>query len=374
MQKNTTSPHTEAKRKSFAGKLKAWSRKLLVLSISIFVGLLIGEGIVRLVFKKKMVLFPRYQTDATYGDFKIRRIRPNMSFSHTSYDGTFHFKTNNKGFRSDTDINYEKGEGEIRVLSLGDSHTQGYEVNQNETFSYVAEDILDKKGIKSTVINTGVSGFSTAEELVLMENEGYKYKPDYVVLGFYANDFEDNLRTNLFGLKNDSLIIKNHEYIPGVNIQNKIYKYWIFRFLGEHSYLYGYAFNTVWEFYKKRKTTAATNTETEFAVATNKNISVYAGELMKTLIAHMYNFCKSRGIKLIIVDIPDANMRLSIPPDILASIKNNCDTLFGSTDITNDYKKLKLTHVLHGHMHISAETHNMLGHKIAEYILSDYKD
>jgi len=33
-------------------------------------------------------------------------------------------------------------------------------------------------------INTGVSGFGTAEELVLLENEGVKFHPDFVYLVF----------------------------------------------------------------------------------------------------------------------------------------------------------------------------------------------
>src|SRR5688572_256229 len=133
---NTDSTNVTAENKStgFTGKLKAWGSKLLAITISVLVALLIGEGIVRLMFKKQMVLFPRYHTDANYGDFKLRKIRPNASFSHTSYDGTFNFKTNNNGFQNDRDIPYQKAPGELRVLVLGDSHTQGYEVNYDQTF------------------------------------------------------------------------------------------------------------------------------------------------------------------------------------------------------------------------------------------------
>ena len=111
--------------------------------------------------------------------------------------------------RNNSNIEYKKEPNVIRILSLGDSHTQGYEVNQKQTFSYVAEQLLNKKGFNSTVINAGVSGFGTAEELIFLENEGYKYSPDVVVIGFYANDFEDNIKSGFFSLENDSLVIKN---------------------------------------------------------------------------------------------------------------------------------------------------------------------
>ena len=357
-------------------KLKSFLGVLFIFSISITVGLLIGEVIIRLMYKKEMVLFPRYHTDVKYGDFKIRRIRPNMTFTHTSFDGTFYFKTNNKGFRSDKDINYKKEPGEIRVIALGDSHTQGYEVNQDETYSSVAENILNKNDLKSTVINAGVSGFSSAEELVFLENEGFKFKPDYVVLALFANDFEDNLRSDLFELKNDSLVVKNHEYIPGVSIQNKLYKYGIFRWLGEKSYLYGYAFNTVWDFFKKQNQIAASGKDIELAIASNPNTK-YSEELMKKLIGRLHDYFKAKGIKLIILDIPQLDPILStsssIPGNILPYVKKNCDTLFNYNDMINDYSKISLIHVKHGHRHISADTHKMMGQKISEYILSDRK-
>ncbi len=364
---------TKSKKKN---KLKHFLGALLIFSVSVIIGLLIGELIVRLMFKKEMLLYPRYHTDATYGDYRIRRIRPNMTFTHTSFEGTFHFKTNNKGFRSDKDINYKKESGEIRVIALGDSHTQGYDVDQQETFSSVAENMLEKNGLESTVINAGVSGFSTAEELVFLENEGYKYKPDYVVLALFANDYQDNIRSDLFELRNDTIVVKNREYIPGVSIQNKLYKFGIFRWLGEKSYLYAYAFNTVWDLVKKWNQQAASVKDTEFAIAVNANTK-YSEELMKKLIGRFHDYCEAQGIKLIILDIPQLDPKDSVAPSIpkhlVSHVKKNCDTLFNYDNMIKDYSKVSLIHVKHGSRHISAETHKMMGQKISEYILSNRK-
>ena len=138
-------------------------------------------------------------------------------------DGSWKFTTNKQGFRNDKDFDYAKPEGVIRIVSLGDSQTQGYEVRQVE------------------VMNTGVSGFGTAEELVLLENEMVKYQPDFVILGFYKNDFEDNIRSDLFELDpQNNLVIKNKEYIPGVKIQNLIYAVPFTKLLGENSYAYSF--------------------------------------------------------------------------------------------------------------------------------------
>ena len=166
----------------------------LVAGAALAVALGACELAVRTVYKSANVLYPRYHTDYRYGPYTIRGIRPNSQFWHTSVDGPWKFVTNNRGFRDTRNFGYAKPAGALRVLVLGDSQTQGYEARQEATYSAALERYLARKGILAQVLNAGVSGFSTAEELVFLENEGYRYQPDVVVLGFYANDFEDNLR------------------------------------------------------------------------------------------------------------------------------------------------------------------------------------
>ena len=60
---------------------------------------------------------------------------------------------------------------------------------------------------------------------MFLEEEGFKYHPDVVVLGFFANDFEDNLKAGLFELDGQGRLVKlKHQHIPGVRIQNFIYE------------------------------------------------------------------------------------------------------------------------------------------------------
>jgi hypothetical protein len=106
---------------------------------------------------------------------------------------------------------------------LGDSHTQRFEVRQEFTFSATLERLLEFHKVSTEVINTAVSGFGTAEELVFLENEGFKYNPDVVVLRFYANDFEYNLKAGVFSLDGkNQLVEEKFEHIPGVHVQNVI--------------------------------------------------------------------------------------------------------------------------------------------------------
>lgn len=360
--------------KNMKNTIVKWLVNIAFMVTSIVIALLIGEWIVRALYKDKIVLFPRYTTDINYGDYSIRVIRPNMEFKHTSVDGVFNFKTNSRGFRSDNEIAYEKQDNEIRIICLGDSHTQGYEVNQNETYSWVTESLLRQKGLNATVINAGVSGFGNAEELVFLENEGIKYQPDFVVLGFFGNDIQDNVKSDLFAVENNSLKTKNYSNLPGVNIQNKIYKFKIVHYLGENSYLYAFMFNLVWDFYKNLQIQKSEKAiQTEYAVVMSDDYSQYELDLTEKIIERMYQFTSERNIPLIILDIPMDNMNSSIPKQLVSDFRLNSDTLFYSPDMLSEYNKFSSTHVPNGHRHISAETHNMLGNKIANFILAYYE-
>jgi len=79
----------------------------------------------RLFFSDQVLLFPRYHTSAHYGEFTLRRLRPNFQFWHTNRDGNWKFVTNRQGFRSYEDFHLEKPPGIFRVIALGDSTTRG---------------------------------------------------------------------------------------------------------------------------------------------------------------------------------------------------------------------------------------------------------
>ncbi|MTI31681.1 hypothetical protein E1171_12755 [Cytophagales bacterium RKSG123] len=339
--------------------------------ISLIMALFIGELVFKAVLGEKMALFPRYHTDAKYGKFTLRKIKPNFTFKHQSPDGVFRFKTNNKGFRNNYDVTYDPPINTLRVISIGDSHTQGYEVNQEETFSFICEQRLNKFGLKAQVLNAGVSGFSTAEELAFLENEGIKYKPDYVILGFYQNDFEDNIKSGLFKLENGSLRTVKTKHLPGIRIQNTIYKFKVFKFLGENSYMYAFAFNSVWNFFKKRLAKKDKGKlQVEYAIPT-KEVSQAEMDLQIALIKRMFNFCQKNNIQLIILDIPTYELESSVGREFLPMIRNYCHKLLTYDDLADKYDKLSRVHVPNGHRHISSETHFLLGTEAADFILSD---
>jgi GDSL-like Lipase/Acylhydrolase family len=340
---------------------------------SLTIAVLVGEIAVRAALKDQSVLFPRYHTDYHYGNYTLRGIRANSQFWHTSADGSWKFSTNSHGLRDTREFSYAKPAGTVRVLSLGDSHTQGYEVRQQATFSAVLERYLAARGVHAEVLNAGVSGFSTAEELAYLENEGYRYAPDVVVLGFYANDFEDNLKAGLFALEHGKLIERKREHIPGVRIQNAIYSVPGVQWLGENSYFYSLLFNNVWEYFKAMLAAHAKGEATEYAVTTRTANSDYEIGLALALIERMSRFCAERGIRLVVADIPQMRGAYrftdSLPKPAQEALGKMGIEYVSSQSLLSEYDGVAEMHVPHGHNHVSEITHLMIGVELGRRVL-----
>jgi hypothetical protein len=326
--------------------------------------------------KDRIVLFPRFHDAVTYADFTIRRYRPELSFWHTSVDGRWHFTINNKGFRDSDDYEYAKPEGTVRILALGDSHTSGYEVRQEYSYPEVLEQMLSARGISSQVINAGISGFSTAEELVFLENEGIKYLPDFVVLGFYANDFEDNVKAGIFHLQEGELRVANTVHTPGIRIHKLITDVGLLRWLSQHSYFYSFGFNTAYEIAKQLLLSKArAKAETEVAIPTTEKVGNYEQELMLALLERMYAFCKAHDARLIIVDIPRVTpsgtpVLSSVPDSLRSDFESFSDALLHSSEVMTAFADdAAQIHVPHGHQHISEPAHAAIARSSADVIL-----
>lgn len=104
------------------------------------------------------------------------------------FDGKF-LSTNSKGLRGKTEFDYRKKPGTIRIVILGDSMTFGDEVSDNETYSYYLQKFIPQ----AEIINLGVHGYGHDQMLILLMEEGLKYEPDYVILGFNPHNMSRNL-------------------------------------------------------------------------------------------------------------------------------------------------------------------------------------
>jgi lysophospholipase L1-like esterase len=136
--------------------------------------------------------------------------RPGARGWFTSLRGEYatYVVVNDQGLR-DVPHTYAKPDGVTRVAVLGDSLTAGLQVPLQQTFAGVLQSGLAGLGGAGSyeVINAGVVGYGTANELLFYEGEVRKYDPDIVLAVFFTgNDVTDNVNAPLFDLRDGSLV------------------------------------------------------------------------------------------------------------------------------------------------------------------------
>ncbi len=294
------------------GKQGRWWKKLAVMAAAFLVAALLAELVVTLVLGEQ-VKFPRRVVGADWG---LRFNQPNATYRHRSPDVEIWFRINGQGMRADRDFTYEKPPGKLRVVSLGDSFTVGYEVEAESTFSSVVERELIARGHDVEVLNAGVSGFSTAEEYLYLERELLKYDPDLVLVSFYTNDLADNLRTNLFRLDRQSgqLVPHDERYVPLGGVANFLNTNPVLAWLSQYSNAFALLKEQTTLRLKRRM--VEKNVE-RFAEESDVEIDAEAlqrrpegglvpprSRLACAIYERIYALCAERGIPLVVHSIP----------------------------------------------------------------------
>lgn len=105
--------------------------------------------------------------------------------------------SNSRGIRGKKEYSYEKSPKKIRILTIGDSFTFGEEVADHETF----QSYLERLAPQLEVINLGVHGYGHDQMLLYLKEEGLKYKPDIILLGFLYYDMERNMSSFFYSAK-----------------------------------------------------------------------------------------------------------------------------------------------------------------------------
>ena len=113
-------------------------------------------------------------------------------------EGRAYVQINQAGFR-DNDHETAKPDGVLRIAVLGDSFTEARAIPLDETFWSVAGRRLAAcpglDGVTVEMLNFGVSGYGTAQQLIALRDHALAYRPDLVLLAFYSgNDVWNNNR------------------------------------------------------------------------------------------------------------------------------------------------------------------------------------
>jgi hypothetical protein len=110
-------------------------------------------------------------------------------------EGRSYVRINARGWH-DKEHPFRKPPGVTRIAILGDSYTDALQVPQDSAFPAILERTLNSTlPGQYEVLNFGVGGFGTAQELLVLQHYALQYAPDAVILAFtIVNDVSDNSR------------------------------------------------------------------------------------------------------------------------------------------------------------------------------------
>ena len=169
---------------------KSLVARLLLVCGGLCCGLLLTEAALRVLG----IAYPLpYVPDVHVGS----RLRPGFHAWFTK-EGRAYVRINRAGFR-DREHDLKKPANTFRIAVLGDSFAEAVQVADDDTFwSVLQRDLAaapEFAGRQVEVLNFGISGHGTAQQLQMLRHHVLPYEPDVVLLAFFAgNDVRNNSR------------------------------------------------------------------------------------------------------------------------------------------------------------------------------------
>ena len=198
-------------------------------------------------------------------------------------------------------IPLERAPGRSRILLLGDSFAFGHGVNDEETSAHALSRLLPA----TDVVNLGVTGYSTDQELLLLRERGLDWQPDLVILYLCANDLLDNGKEFAWGLywkprfvlSGDSLHLERTvlpERVPArVRLQREIHRHFV---------LYD-VLSWQWARLRSRPTPGGLRPALDESAGSVTPRSE-AHRVTRRLLLEMIQLCHARGIPFLLVVVP----------------------------------------------------------------------
>jgi len=191
---------------------KTLALNIRILIISLFIFFFIIEIILRLVGVHRT---PYEKLRGSYKSHYIIKGSPWYCIYPRNYHCFFKYpefiqeRTSNNEGLADKYYPQEKNTGEYRIISIGDSFTEGFGTSADSSWPKVLEKNLRNRCNNQliTVINAGHSGSDPFFEYVLLRDKLMKYNPDLVLMAVNQTDIYDALiRGGMERFKADSTL------------------------------------------------------------------------------------------------------------------------------------------------------------------------
>jgi len=279
----------------------------------------------------------QYQNDcARYDADLYYTLRPGTCiFKNEEFDTKVH--VNSLGLRDD-EISLENP----KVIFLGDSHTMGWGVQQNETFPQVFEGLT---GLRT--LNGGISSYGTPRELMLLKKLNLE-EVQYVFIQYASNDIDENQAF----FEDGSLKISAPEKYQALGEEHeRSQKY----FLGRYSTIFA---DLVWM--KIASKLRSDSHENKTADAQNIEAKYFINALEKSGL-------DPSGPKIIVFSIGIYNKN---DPKFI----NDLSALLRGSSLENRVSAVHVSHILNQEDYFTLDAHiNNKGHrKIAQFLSDKY--
>ena len=316
-------------------KWKEW-RKALAVLLSLILIIAGVETAMRIASAKYP---PLHRPNPVY----LWELSPNLKGEFKTLDSPIN--TNSHGFRMGN-VSKKKPEGQFRVMVLGDSSAFGYGVNGNETFSSYLEDFLKTKNTKKDikVINAAVSGYSTFQAMKFMEERGWEFSPDVLIVAFNDDPQAEWIR--------DSQRVPPKHILPVFKVLYKSMIYLQLRKIMLNRQIAKYP-----DLIKQPPPVSG--------VGQNR---VSREELKKNL-ANIIGEAKKRGVKVIVVSMPQQIFEDKMLSRYRKAMKEAADEGGAKfLDLFHQWEEQKTDGLFFDVMHPTPEGHKKIGESLSELI------
>ena len=168
---------------------------------------------------------------------RLQRLAP----GYRGWFGGVPVTINQLGFRDHREYALEKSPRTFRILVLGDSVTFGDGSVFEHTYPFLLEQKLKawRPDIDWQVWNAAVPGYNTSQELAHLLDEGPRFQPDLVIVGFFENDFIGNYAVRAPGVsaRARSVVLSFlYRHVYSTELYKRLYLQLRWRLSGDNSY------------------------------------------------------------------------------------------------------------------------------------------